>query len=178
MATKKKKAARKSSSINLGGLEARLPGTLRGYVREVESLLNRLEKEITKAGANARSSSARLLREASRWVGALEERGEGAWDRLTGPYRREAARLLDRLESALTPAKKKAKKKATKKKVAKKKATKKKAKRKTTKKKPVRKKVAKKSSSKRGTSKKAAKKTTKKKATKKKSAKKKVSRKR
>jgi hypothetical protein len=163
MATKKKKSARKSSALNLGGLEARLPGTLRGYVREVESLLNRLEKEITKAGANARSNSARLLREASRWIGALEERGEGAWDRLTGPYRREAARLLDRLESALTPAKKTAKEKA---------------KRKAAKKKPVRKKTAKKSSSKGGAAKKSAKKTAKKKTAKKKSAKKKISRKR
>ena len=167
MATKKKKSARQSSAINLGGLEARLPGTLRGYVREVESLLNRLEKEIAKAGANARSNSARLLREASRWVGALEERGEGAWDRLTGPYRREAARLLDRLEAALAPAKKTAKKKATKKKVAKKKAQ-----RKAAKKKPVRKKTAKKSSSKKGASKNAAKKTTKKKSAKKKAARK------
>ena len=180
MATKKKKATQKSSTIMLGGLEARLPKTLRGYVREVETLLNKLEKEVTKAGANARSNSARLLRDASRWIGALEERGEGAWKRLTNPYRREAVRLLDRLESALTPAKKAARKKAVKNKAAKKKSTKKKAKRTSTKKKTVSKKTTKKkTSSKRGAAKKVVKKkATKKKAAKNKTAKKKATKKR
>ena len=84
-------------------IEAELPVNLRDYVREVEAQLNHLEKRIEEAGSSARKRATRLLREASKQLGSLEERGEAAWGRLTAPYRKEAVALLDRLEAAIAP---------------------------------------------------------------------------
>jgi hypothetical protein len=85
-------------------IEAELPVSLRDYVGEVEAQLNRLEKRIEDAGSAARKRATRLLREASKQLGSLEERGEAAWGRLTASYRKEAVSLLDRLEAAIEPA--------------------------------------------------------------------------
>lgn len=136
MATKKKKTAKRKPAAKgaLARIEAELPKTLRGYVREVEKYLNHLEKDIEKAGATARKRSAKLLRDASRQLGAVEQKGEANLRR----YRSEAAKLIHKLEKNVAPPKR-AKKKATKKK-----ATKKAAKRKTTKKKAAKKKTTKK----------------------------------
>ena len=57
-----------------------------------------------------RGQAARLLRDASRQLGRIEARGEAGWKRLTAPYRRDAKKLLDRLERAVRP---RARKKAT-----------------------------------------------------------------
>ena len=124
-AAKRKTAKRKTATGALARIEAELPKTLRGYVQEIEKRLNRLEKDIEKAGASARRSSAKLLRDASRRIGALEQQGEAALRRV--PYRREAIALMHKLEKSVAPARKSTKKKAAKKKTAKKKATKKKA---------------------------------------------------
>ena len=128
MATKKKKTAKRKPAAKgaLARIEAELPKTLRGYVREVEKRLNHLEKDIEKAGATARKRSAKLLRDASRQLGAWEHKGEATFRRA----RSEAAKLIHKLEKNVAPPKKKA---------AKKKATKKAAKRKTTKKKATKK---------------------------------------
>ena len=122
-AAKRKTAKRKTATGALARIEAELPKTLRGYVKEIEKRLNSLEKDIEKAGATARRSSAKLLRDASRTIGAWEQQGEAAWRR----GRREAAALMHKLEKSVTPARKPKKKKAAKKKTAKKKATRKKA---------------------------------------------------
>ena len=80
--------------------------------------------------------------------------GEKAWERLTGPYRREAIELIHKLEKSVVPGRKSTKKKATKKKATKKKATKKKAtKRKATKKKTAKRKAGKKKVTKKKTAK-------------------------
>ena len=117
MATRKKKkskGARRRAAVRkkaigaarsaIARIEAELPTNLRDYVRQVEGQLNRLEKRIEKAGASARKEATRLLREASKQVGSLEERGEAAWGRLSAPYRKQAVALLDRLEAAIAPA--------------------------------------------------------------------------
>jgi hypothetical protein len=117
-ARKKKRKKTRAKRLNVAGkkalgaarsaiarIEAELPTTLRDYVRQVEGQLNRLEKRIEKAGASARKQATRLLREGSKQVGSLEERGEAAWGRLTDSYRKDAVTLLDRLEAAIEPAK-------------------------------------------------------------------------
>jgi hypothetical protein len=67
----------------------------------VRRSLNGLEKEIAKARANPRRQAARLLREASHALGRIEAEGERRWRKLAAPARREALRLLRRLESSL-----------------------------------------------------------------------------
>ena len=128
MATRKKKARRKGAARRkaigaarsaIARIEAELPRNLRDYVKQVETQLNRLEKRIEKAGASARKQATRLLREASKQIGSVEARGEAAWGRLTAPYRKDAVKLLDRLEAAIAPAptKKRRRKRARKKEV-------------------------------------------------------------
>ena len=57
--------------------------------------------EIGRAQANPRREATRLLREASHALGRFEAEGERRWRKLTAPARREAIRLLHRLERAL-----------------------------------------------------------------------------
>lgn len=88
----------------LGRLERlELPPTLREYVRQVGSRLDRLERELTRASVDVRRRAARLLREASHQLGRLEAEGEAGWRRLATPYRRQLVDLLRRLEKALAP---------------------------------------------------------------------------
>lgn len=111
MATKRKSAKRQSPTRRVVGvaqsaiarIEAELPASLRDYVEQVEAQLNRLETRIEKAGASARRQATRLLRDASKQLGSLEERGEAAWGRLAGRYRADVVALLDRLEAAIAP---------------------------------------------------------------------------
>jgi hypothetical protein len=154
--------------------EQELPPTLRDYARLVRRQLAILEKQVERARTDVRRTAMRIMRDASYRLGQLEERGEGAWNRLTAPYRREAVRVIRLLENAVAPVPQKARRsrrKTTKKKATKRKATKKRAttrrattkkttKRKTTKRKATKKKVVKRAS-KRGT-KKAAKRSAKK----------------
>ena len=63
--------------------------------------LTELEHEIGRAQANPRREATRLLREASHALGRFEAEGERRWRKLTAPTRREAIRLLHRLERAL-----------------------------------------------------------------------------
>lgn len=76
-----------------------LPATLDAYVRKVRTRLTRLERQLESAGAEAIRRGTKLLREVSEYLGRIEERGERAW--LQG--RREAARVLDRLERRIDP---------------------------------------------------------------------------
>ena len=107
--------------------EQELPPTLRDYARLVRRQLAALEKQVERARTDVRRAAMRIMREASYRLGQLEERGEGAWLRLTAPYRREAVRVLQALEKAVAPPRKSAKRvkrRATKKKATKRKSTK------------------------------------------------------
>jgi hypothetical protein len=112
-----------------------LPRTLQEYNDAVERMLNRLEREIEGAFPTARRRLARMLRDASRELGRLEERGERAWKRSAGVATRESQRVLNQLSNTIEKLdlarggkkKKKGAAKTSRKKAAKKKATRKKA---------------------------------------------------
>ena len=82
-------------------LERELPPNLRDFSRRVRAGLLELEREVGRTQANPRREAARLLREASHALGRFEAEGERRWRKLTVPARREAIRLLQRLERAL-----------------------------------------------------------------------------
>ncbi len=108
MAARKKKAARKKAARTgrarrLAQLEHELPPTLREYMKQVRRLLSQLEERVEEARVDVRRRAARLLREASHRLGALEARGDASWRELTAPYRRELVRLLRRLEQGVAP---------------------------------------------------------------------------
>ena len=81
-------------------LDQDLPANLRDFSRRVRAGLSRLERDIVKAQARTRRQAARLLREASHTLGRFEAEGVRRWRKLANPARREAKRLLRRLEGA------------------------------------------------------------------------------
>jgi hypothetical protein len=97
----RRSATARQANATLARLEQELPPNLRAYSRRVRRGLSGLEKEIAKAQANPRREAARLLREASHALGRLEAEGERRWRKLAAPARREALRVLHRLEGAL-----------------------------------------------------------------------------
>jgi len=108
MARRKKSTAKRTVSqaqrrptSTVTTVRARVVGSVRDYVKAVESLLDWLEREIDRATSAARDQLDRLLSEASRQIESLEERGKEARKRLTAPYRKQAARLVQRLERGL-----------------------------------------------------------------------------
>jgi hypothetical protein len=105
----KKTTARKKSAV--ARLEAELPKTLRAYGKEVRTRLNRLERDVARARADASKRGTKLLREASEYLGKLEARGEREWRK----GRTEAVKVLKKLERSVQP-------KPKRKKVARKKA--------------------------------------------------------
>ena len=120
-ARRRKRAARKAgrrkatrrAEVALARLEQDLPPSLKEFSRQVQRGLTALEVEIQRAQANPRREFARLLRETSHTLGRLEAEGERRWRKLTAPARREALRLLRRLEGALaTPRRKTARRRA------------------------------------------------------------------
>jgi len=127
-ATRTKKAGRRPTRASdaLARIERELPGTLREYSKDVQKRLARLEKEIDKATTATQKQATRLLREASYWLGQLETRGDAAWQKLTGRYRRDAVDMLRRLEE-LVPLRRAARKKVAKKKTARKSTARKKS---------------------------------------------------
>jgi hypothetical protein len=108
MARRKKSTAKRSVSQaqrratgTITTVRARVVGSVRDYVKAVESLLDWLEHEIDRATSAARDQLERLLHEAGRQIEVLEERGKEARKRLTAPYRKQAARLVARLEEGI-----------------------------------------------------------------------------
>jgi hypothetical protein len=101
MAARRKKAARKKTTRRtgaaLGRFRQELPSNLNDFSRRVRRGLTGLEKQF----GSARRETARLLREASHALGRFEAAGEKGWRRLAAPARREALRLLHRLERVL-----------------------------------------------------------------------------
>lgn len=132
-ARKTKKKTRKTRSRRggtLARLERELPSNLRAYSRQVRRQLNDLEKQIEKAGTQYRRRLARLIRDASHQLGRLEAHGESGWRKLAAPYRKDAQRLLKRLESAVKPGTTRKKKTSRKKTSSRKKTTRRKTTRK------------------------------------------------
>lgn len=105
--TRKKKAMRRlpRGSEALKRIEPELPPNLRDYSRRVRSGLVRLERQIETAQRDATRRWTRLLRDVSHQLGRLEAEGERRWKAQTYPARREAAKLLRRLEKAVEPPK-------------------------------------------------------------------------
>ncbi len=101
MTPRKKKTGARAT---LQRLEQELPATLREYSQQVQRQVARLEKNIDKVTAAARTEATKLLREASYRLDELETKGESAWGRLTDQYRRDAVQMLRRLEKAVAPA--------------------------------------------------------------------------
>jgi hypothetical protein len=136
MARRKKSTAKRRASESqqratgaITAVRTRVVGSVRDYVKAVESLLDWLEREIDRATSAAREQLDRLLHEAAKQIETLEERGKEARKRLTAPYRKQAARLVARLEEGIadvapgltaprakTARKKRSKKRATKRK--------------------------------------------------------------
>lgn len=106
--TSRKKTTRKTSRKSaFQRLEDELPRDLRAYSRRVRRGLTRLEREIEKSRADARRRFARLLRDVSHQLGRIEAEGEKRWRQRTDRARREAVKLLKRLEQAIEPPKRK-----------------------------------------------------------------------
>jgi len=137
MARRKKSTAKRRASQAqqratgaITTVRARVVGSVRDYVKAVESLLDWLEREIDRATSAARDQLDRLLHEAAKQIETLEERGKEARKRLTAPYRKQAARLVARLEEGISdvaPGLMAPRAKPVRRKRAKKRATKKKA---------------------------------------------------
>lgn len=98
-------------------LERELPPTLAQFSRDVRRRLGQVEKRIHAAEVSTRRSFTRVLREASHQLGHFEAQGERRWRKLTAQARKDALRVLRRLERALEPPKPKrtAKKKSARK---------------------------------------------------------------
>jgi hypothetical protein len=99
----RKKAVTKRAKSSFERFEHELPPNLREFSHRVRAGLTSLERDIEKAQAQTRRRATSLLREASHTLGRYEAEGERRWRKLTRPARREAVRLLRRLEGALTP---------------------------------------------------------------------------
>jgi hypothetical protein len=84
-------------------IEEELPPELRQYAKRMRHGLSRLEKQIASAQADAHRRFAHLLREASHQLGRVEALGEREWRKRTTQARRDAVKLLRRLEKAIEP---------------------------------------------------------------------------
>jgi len=112
--TPTKKATRKKSGRSaVAKLEAELPPNLRDFTRQARRGLTRLEKQLDTARRDARRRWTRLLRDASHQLGRIEAEGERRWRKQSRMARRDAVRMLRRLEKAIEPppARKRARKK-------------------------------------------------------------------
>jgi hypothetical protein len=121
--------ARKKSAANTRGkksalsrIEDELPANLRDYGKHVRKQLNALERDLERAIPQARRRTAKLIREASHNLGAMEARGEKAWRQRAGQITKDAQKLLRKLEKAVAPPRKASKKKAARKTAARKQA--------------------------------------------------------
>ena len=102
---KKRRAATKAKQKSrLARIEAELPANLRDYAKQVHKQLNTLERDIERAIPQARRRTARLIREASHQLGAMEARGQKAWRERAEQMTKDAQSLLRRLEKAIAPA--------------------------------------------------------------------------
>jgi hypothetical protein len=106
MAARKKtarKATRRVGSARSALPRLELPRNLQEFRKRIETQLNALERDVSRARTETRRRAARLIREASQQLGRLEARGETGWRQLAESYRKDLVRLLERIERALTP---------------------------------------------------------------------------
>jgi len=96
-------ALRGKAKTTIQRIEEELPPELRQYARRMRQGLSRLEKQLASAQAGARRRWAQLLREASHQLGRVEALGEREWRKRTTQARRDAVKLLRRLEKAIEP---------------------------------------------------------------------------
>lgn len=102
--TKRRVAARRGKARStVQRIEAELWPELRHYARRMRQGLSRLEKQLASAQKGARSRWAELLREGSHQLGRVEALGEREWRKRTAQPRRDAVKLLRRLEKAIEP---------------------------------------------------------------------------
>jgi hypothetical protein len=106
--TRARRKTRASLKRSIARIEEELPATLSQFSRRMGARLGDLEARIEKAGAVYRRRSTRLLREASHQLGRFEAEGELRWKRLTARARRDALKLLRRLEREIGPSRRKA----------------------------------------------------------------------
>ncbi len=98
--------AKKAPASAVSRIKADLPPSLAEFARKVQAGLSRVQREIE--GSQASREFLRLLREASHRLGRLEAEGEKRWKKLAGQARKDAVKLLKRVEKALAPPKPKA----------------------------------------------------------------------
>ena len=96
-------ALRGKAKSTVQRIEEELPPELRQYARRMRQGLSRLEKQLVSAQEGARRRWAHLLREASHQLGRIEALGEREWRKRTTQARRDAVKLLRRLEKAIEP---------------------------------------------------------------------------
>jgi hypothetical protein len=109
-----RKTPRRSTQASRGKpaferLEDEFPADLRDFSRRVRRDLTRLERQIDTARRDARRRWTKVLREVSHQLGHLEAQGERRWRRLNLQARRDAVKVLRRLERAIEPPKRKRK---------------------------------------------------------------------
>ena len=105
--TRKKSARKKSarSKVSVKGLSARiekeLPASYKDFSKRVKRDLTRLERQIEDARKDARRRWTRVLRDVSHHLGKLESEGEKCWREGTTQARKDALKMLRRLEQAI-----------------------------------------------------------------------------
>lgn len=104
----KKKAARKRSTAKRPASRAAadlvgedLPKSLKAFGRQVRRDLRKIEEQIEDAGKDTRRSLARIIRDASHQLGALEARGEREWRSLGRKAKSDVERLVKRVRKAV-----------------------------------------------------------------------------
>lgn len=100
----KARTSKRKARGPLERLEDELPSSLKAYAHRFRRGLTRLEKDLVKQELSARRKAARLLREASHELGKLEARGEREFKRRATKARKDADRVLKKLERAINPA--------------------------------------------------------------------------
>jgi hypothetical protein len=102
-ATRKKAVKKRTTKSTLTRIEDELPPNLRDYAKQVHKQMNALERDLERAVPKARRGIARLIREASRNLGAAEARGEKAWQKRAAHLTRDSQKLMRKLERAVAP---------------------------------------------------------------------------
>ena len=101
--TASKKVSRKKAGSGRSGSElvgVELPRSLKAFGRQLRRDLTAIEKHIEIAGKDTRRSLARIVRDASHQLGALEARGEREWRSRSRAAQRDIERIVKRVRKA------------------------------------------------------------------------------
>ena len=102
-APKRTKTRKRTARGPLERIEDELPSSLKAYAQRFRRGLVRLERDLVKQELSARRKAARMLREASHELGKLEARGGREFKRRATKARKDADRVLHKLERAIDP---------------------------------------------------------------------------